>query len=295
MPPFAPTVARLGTSLSNALNHGTALDSVFGNRILGCSGSTLIARNRHGSVTTIARFLSSGIRYNTPSLEKKRENYIYSGIENRYNAPIEVRNCTNGRVRSACYKRGVRLVTGIRINEPDLRASRPAVPLLAVNPTETMGGWVMETRNSGKGEAVRSVRPLNPDFAFLALKAAIELDNILQGKASSGEAVRELAKSLRETTADIGGSSLLSSLADPMSADLLSRAFERSSLQPVDTLGALVNRANEIASSLQEVKAGTEAERIKALRDFCLALSQVSSSFDQEERERTRPPHPHRT
>lgn len=198
---------------------------------------------------------------------------------------------TNCRAADACQER-VSAITygGVDSTNPILRHLLRSGPgeLAHGYETGTAGRMDMKTDNSGKGEVVPSVRPLNPDFSFLALKAAIELDNILRGKAPSGEAIVQLAKSLRDTTAGIGVVASMSSLADPMSADLLSRAIK------ADTLGDLVSRANEIASSLQAAKAGSEAEGIKDLRDFCLALSQVSSAFDQEERERERPPHPHR-
>jgi len=140
-----------------------------------------------------------------------------------------------------------------------------------------------------------AVRPLNPNFAFLALKAAVELDNIMRGKPSGHAAVAELANSLRETTSEIGGSSL-TSLADPLSADLLNRALEQSSSSPlgINTVESLVRRANDVASSLQEATPGSGMEKLQTLLNFCLALSQVASSYQQEERERMRPQHPQR-
>jgi hypothetical protein len=149
----------------------------------------------------------------------------------------------------------------------------------------------MENGVGGKGESV--ARPLNSNFAFLALEAAVELDDIIHGKVSSGDAVIELVKSLRETTSEIGGSSL-TSLADPLSADLLNRALEQSSSPPISTVESLIRRANDVASSLQKARRGSGVEELENLRNFCLALSQVTSAYQQEERERTRPQHPQR-
>ena len=149
----------------------------------------------------------------------------------------------------------------------------------------------MENGNGGKGESV--AHPLSSNFAFLALEAAVELDDIIRGKASSSDAVIELAKSLQETTSEIGGSSL-TSLADPLSADLLNRALEQSSSPRMSTVESLIRRANDVASSLQKARSGSGAEELENLRNFCLALSQVTSAYQQEERERTRPQHPRR-
>lgn len=152
----------------------------------------------------------------------------------------------------------------------------------------------MERRRNESGSA-RAVRPLNPDFAFLALRAAVELDDIIRGKAGQPVAVMELAKSLRDTTSAIGASPALTSLADPLSADLLNRALEQGSpTQQIDTVKSLIQRANEVASSLQQATPKSGAKQLEILRNFCLALSQVTSSYRQEERERMRPQHPQR-
>jgi hypothetical protein len=139
------------------------------------------------------------------------------------------------------------------------------------------------------------VRPLNPNFAFLALKAAVELDEIIHGR-SSGQApaLAALARSLLETTTEISGPPSFTCLADPVSADLLNRALEQSSAQPINTVSSLVRRAKDLAESLETATPSSEPSNLEALRNFCLALSQVSSSYLQEERERMRPQHPQR-
>jgi len=152
----------------------------------------------------------------------------------------------------------------------------------------------MQRSRRENGDLMRAVRPLSPNFAFLALRAAVELDDIIHGKSARADALAELARSLRQTTSAIGGSPSLTSLADPLSADLLYRALEQSSRQSMSTVESLVQKANSLASSLQAVTPGSEAKDLEILRNFCLALSRVASSYRQEERERMRPQHSRR-
>jgi hypothetical protein len=94
----------------------------------------------------------------------------------------------------------------------------------------------------------------------------------------------------------IGGSSSFTSLADPLSADLLNRAWERVEPQKarVATVESLVQQANNVASSLQGATTKSDLQELRTLCNFCLALSQVATSYQQEERERIRPSHPQR-
>lgn len=150
----------------------------------------------------------------------------------------------------------------------------------------------MESRQEKAG-GTPPVLPSSPNFSFLALRAAVELDDILHGKLSSVEAVRELAEALGKTTSVVGSGSL-TSLVDPLSADLIGRALERNSATPIHTVSDLVHQANQVVSSLRAATQGSLKEKIEALRDFCLALCEVTGSFQQEERERARPRHPYR-
>jgi hypothetical protein len=144
-----------------------------------------------------------------------------------------------------------------------------------------------------KQNATQLVLPSSRNFAFLALSAAVELDDILHDKPSPAEALGELSEALRKITS-VTGSATLTSLADPLSADLIGRALERHSSTPINTVSALVQRANEVASSLTTTTQGSPKGDIEDLRNFCIALSKVAGSFQQQERERARPQHPYR-
>jgi hypothetical protein len=150
-------------------------------------------------------------------------------------------------------------------------------------------------KNSGSGkETVQVVLPLDPNFGFLALKAAIAIDDMLRGERPPLESIGQLAKSLRETTEVGSGSPSWTSFADPLSADMLRGPLEQNGPKPINTVQDLIQRADEVASSLQGAKLGTDKEELERLRDFCLALSQVSSAYRQEERERKTPQYPYR-
>src|SRR6266478_8463818 len=103
-----------------------------------------------------------------------------------------------------------------------------------------------------KENRCQAVHPSSQNLAFLALRAAVELDDILKGRPSSGDAVGQLAQALQETTSVVGGSAALTSLADPLTADLVGRALERKSAEPIESVSALVRQANDIASSLRK-------------------------------------------
>ncbi len=150
----------------------------------------------------------------------------------------------------------------------------------------------MEIRQEKAG-GKQPVLPSNPNFSFLALRAAVELDDILRDRPSSGGAVRELAEALKESTGPVG-SAALTSLADPLSADLVGRALEQQSAKPIETVNALVEQANEVVLSLGTATQGSPKEKVRYLRDFCLALCQVAGSFHQEGREQARPRHSYR-
>ena len=138
---------------------------------------------------------------------------------------------------------------------------------------------------------VQTVRPLSQDFAFLALKAAVEVDNISHGRPTTKDAMVELAKSLLEATSAAGPGSQVF-LNDPVSAELVNRAFEQTKIGPIDSLDALIQHAKKVASSLQQPPKNSGSDELQKLRNFCLALSQVTSSYRQQERETRRPKRP---
>jgi hypothetical protein len=63
-------------------------------------------------------------------------------------------------------------------------------------------------------------------------------------------------------------------LLDPLTADVLSRAFAAGELHSIP----LKEKANEVIERLEAVREQTEDQVLKELRDFCIALSRSAQA-----------------
>jgi hypothetical protein len=130
----------------------------------------------------------------------------------------------------------------------------------------------------------------DPNLAFLASRAAIQLDRMIQGKSTSNEAVRELAGQLKSATFHVAQEEP-AALWDPSTVSLLRNAIDAKGTSPVTTIDELIGAATKIAQQLEtttdQSKNTTDIER---LRSFCVGLSnsaiahersQIETSFEK--------------
>ena len=100
----------------------------------------------------------------------------------------------------------------------------------------------------------------DPNLAFLASRAAIELDRILQGKSIGTEAIGELAGLLRNSSENIVDNEEPATLWDPATISLIHSAIARAGFNKVVTLKELMSRAISIAEELESTGAPAEDE-----------------------------------
>ncbi len=113
-----------------------------------------------------------------------------------------------------------------------------------------------------------AVTSSKPNLAVLASQAAIALHRKAKGKDAQLNTVILLGELLRGTvdTPSVNAAKLL----DPLTADLLSRAFADSHL---DSLPQLREKATQVIDQLLNVQGEARTEVLTTLSDFCLALS----------------------
>ena len=113
-----------------------------------------------------------------------------------------------------------------------------------------------------------------PDLAALASQAAITLDRKARGIDVPVDSVHRLVEFLRGTVeAPLPGNA--ARLLDPLTADVLSRAFAAGELHGIPQLK---EKANEVIERLEAVREQTEKQALEELRDFCIALSRSAQS-----------------
>jgi len=112
------------------------------------------------------------------------------------------------------------------------------------------------------------------NLAFIALQAALEIDNILLGKAQSADvsAVQRLSELLTQNAGD----SIATTGMDPVTANLLSRAFHESNPKPEQTIAGILKKARSVAGQLSKLP--DSSDQLQELRSICVALSQSSLS-----------------
>ncbi len=138
---------------------------------------------------------------------------------------------------------------------------------------------------------------LDPDLAFLASDAAIELDNYLANRSSDITAVVKLATRLKNSIQISDGGSAPTSLMDPATLTVLSEAVRLSlGNTQITSVDELITHASKIADG---VIAGTKRRKRKNRRDlqwtraFCVALSRCAAAYRKSIHD-LRPQHPYR-
>lgn len=126
-------------------------------------------------------------------------------------------------------------------------------------------------------------------FAFLATRAAIELDNRIIGVDNDMGVVEELATILREATGQLPDRATPNQLVDPSTVGMLARAFEASQ-KHLTTLNAVLSEASEVTAGLHAASSAEEGEDLARIRDFCVALSLAATSWNRVQHSSLRRP-----
>jgi hypothetical protein len=137
-----------------------------------------------------------------------------------------------------------------------------------------------------------ALRALDPDLPIVAARAAVQLDAaiaIATGNARPTElrtdAIDQLAGMMTNITSSIAGPAA-KSLVDPLTMNLVSRAYSDSSHASLSSFNDLQEAAQTLSKMFEKVSGGKErgAELLKmleTLRDFCIKLSEYAASKRQ--------------
>ncbi len=127
----------------------------------------------------------------------------------------------------------------------------------------------------------------DPNLAFLASRAAIELDRIRQGKSIGTTAVAELGNLLKNSTQNVPGTEEPAALWDPRTISLIHSAINAKG-STVATLDQLLRQALDIAQELESTKDSTrDAGAIERLCSFCIGLANSAVAQERSQIELT--------
>lgn len=140
-----------------------------------------------------------------------------------------------------------------------------------------------------------AVDVLDPDLPFLASRAAVELDAILNGESTEKPSVEKLAERLRESLdePDSPGAKrglLIDTATETVLGQALNLADSGRQLSNLEDLRA---RTGEIAEQLSKPTSGQDSRGLELARAFCLALSRCAAAYRKSVYD-IRQPHPFR-
>ncbi|MBM4327003.1 MAG: hypothetical protein FJ118_07550 [Deltaproteobacteria bacterium] len=141
-------------------------------------------------------------------------------------------------------------------------------------------------------EETQELRVLDADLPFLAVEAAIDIDNLLSNSGKDLKAMRKLADRLTKSVDKPNGTPR--SLMDPATLTVLGEALAQAgtteTLEKVDDLLLRAEKISQVLSSEDPTKNLTE---LKEARAFCLALSREAAAYRNSLSD-LRPSHPFR-
>lgn len=130
----------------------------------------------------------------------------------------------------------------------------------------------------------RRLSATDPNFAFLASRAAIELDRILQKKPIGTEAVTELGLILKDSTQIAPGRTNPAALWNPRTISIIHNAISAEGSNSVATLDQLVREALRIAEGLESTNDGAEDfDQVRRLRSFCIGLANSAIAYERSQ------------
>ncbi len=147
--------------------------------------------------------------------------------------------------------------------------------------------------NTPDHESDQFLRWSDPNLALLASQAAVEVDEVIRGVQCDMAATHRLAGILASSLGNELANGGRSSLVDPTTVSVLTRAFAESGNESVRTVQELVTEALRIVQSLSNSEEQSEAVSPADIRRFCSALA-LSAAAHAASAYGDRPPHPDR-
>jgi hypothetical protein len=121
----------------------------------------------------------------------------------------------------------------------------------------------------------------DPNLAFLASRAAIEIDRIRQGKPMAGAAIAKLADILK-CSMQSSGTEESGEFWDPITISLIHGAVEARGSTNVTTKRDLLREAVEIANQLAKTaESNTVPSDVERLRAFCVGLANSAIAHER--------------
>jgi hypothetical protein len=146
--------------------------------------------------------------------------------------------------------------------------------------------------NSGFESDQLELSSTDANIPLLAIEAANELDEIIEGRSTTTESVHRLADLLKKSFRLQSASGAVDSFVDSGTVAVFSHAIDESAPgSNVATLDGLIKRATEIVGTLEKSSSGSVKSGLVTLRDFCIALSSAAAAYQQSVFE-LRPTHP---
>ena len=153
----------------------------------------------------------------------------------------------------------------------------------------------MNNRAMTESNPVQStqLRALDPELPVLAARAAMQLDLALgafrQGTPTGSlrtDAINQLATMMSNVSTAMAGGAAARGLVDPLTANIVSRAYSDVSDEKLKSWQDLEAAASKISKLFQRVGITQEQgndplENLKLLRDFCVKLSEYAASKRQ--------------
>jgi hypothetical protein len=129
----------------------------------------------------------------------------------------------------------------------------------------------------------------------LAIEAANELDELVEGRPTGLDAVKRLAVVLKRSFQIDQSGEKREAFVDSGTVAVFSQAVDEVAAGAhITTISELVARAVEIVKGLEDSISNSENQGLKKMRDFCIALSNAAAAYQQSIDE-MQPSHPFRS
>ncbi len=135
------------------------------------------------------------------------------------------------------------------------------------------------------------LRALDPDLPIIAARAAMQLDLVIgsiQHNEQLGQLRTDAIKQLATMISNLNGNAAggLKCLVDPLTANLLSKAYSDASRAQLNSLQELEGAMKKLGqmlveASTQEVPQQDPVRALTLVRDFCVKLSEYAASKRQ--------------
>jgi len=137
------------------------------------------------------------------------------------------------------------------------------------------------------------LRALDPDLPMLAARAAMQLDTFISASRNGEktqeirtDAINKLAAMVTSVTLPRAAESPARALMDPLTANIVSRAYSEASNAPLRSWKDLELAANKLSEMFKSVSHPGERGQdplvsLQLLRDFCVKLSEYAASKRQ--------------